>query len=280
VDYKNIIYDVDETVAIITLNRPDRLNAWTDRMGAEYRDALQRADGDSGVRAVILTGAGRGFCAGADMAALNNIAGEADDGGEPTRPAERPPAGENGGLESNYQQVYSWPLRTRKPLIAAVNGPVAGLGLVISLYCDMRFASDQARFGTAFVKLGLIAEHGISWLLPRLVGTANALDLLYSGRLVNADEALNMGLVNRVVPHDRLLDETKEYCRMLATNSSPRAMSIIKQLVWDAQFQDLATSVGAANAEMAKCFSTPDFREGLAAFAEKRSPSFQGLGEG
>ena len=278
-DYKDIIYDVDETVAVITLNRPDRLNAWTDRMNEEYRDALQRADDDGSVKSVILTGAGRGFCAGADMAALNNIAGAATNGSEQAEAPGSAPLPPAGGIEANYEQNYSWPLRTRKPLIGAINGPVAGLGLVISLYCDVRFASDQARFGTAFVKLGLIAEHGISWLLPRLVGTANALDLLYSGRLVNADEALAMGLVNRVVPHEQLLDATKDYCRMLATNSSPRAMSIITRLVWDAQFQDLATSVHVANEEMGQCFSTPDFREGLAAFSEKRSPSFEGLGQ-
>lgn len=278
--YEDILYDVDDTIAVITLNRPDRLNAWTGRMEAEFKDALGHAEADPEVRSVILTGAGRGFCAGADMGALNNIAGSA---GEAAPRAERPQtngsrADAGGGLEANFEQTYSSVLRMKKPLIAAVNGPVAGLGLVISLYCDMRFASETARFGTAFVKLGLIAEHGISWLLPRLVGTANALDLLYSGRLVDAKEALSMGLVNRVLPPDELLPATKEYCRQLATNSSPRAMAIIKRLVYDAQFQDLAESVRVANVEMAQCFGTPDFREGLAAFAEKRPPNFAPIG--
>lgn len=279
-DYQDILYDVEQAAAIITLNRPDRLNAWTGKMESEYRNALARADADAGVRAVILTGAGRGFCAGADMGTLNNIAGSAREKQAETALPVGPAPSSNGagGLEANYTQNYSFPLASKKPLIAAVNGPVAGLGLVIALYCDMRFASDRARFGTAFSALGLIAEHGISWLLPRLVGTANALDLLYSSRLVEADEALRMGLVNRLVAHGDLLAETKDYVKYLTGRSSPRAMAIIKRLVWDAQFQDLAGAVGSANEEMRACFGSADFKEGLAAFGEKRSPQFQGVG--
>ncbi|MGE5594479.1 MAG: enoyl-CoA hydratase-related protein, partial [Hyphomicrobiales bacterium] len=207
-DYQDILYEVDGHAAVITLNRPEKLNAWTGTMEREYRDALKRSDADPQVRAVILTGAGRGFCAGADMGALNEIAAA---GGQDSR--EEP---QTGGIEDNYRQPFSFPLATKKPLIAAVNGPAAGLGLIHSLYCDIRFASEQARFGTAFAAIGLVAEHGISWLLPRLVGTGNALDLLYSARVIGAEEALRMGLVQRVYPADELLPATREYVEYLA----------------------------------------------------------------
>ena len=273
-DYSEILYEVEDAVAVITLNRPAKLNAWTRTMEREYRDALARADRDPVVRAVILTGAGRGFCAGADMGMLNEIAAAGMDSG-----AER--GGDvlaDGDLGPNYRQPYSFPLAMRKPLLCAVNGAAVGLGLINTLYCDMRFASDQARFGTAFASLGLVAEHGISWMLPRLVGIANALDLLYSARVIGADEALRMGLVSRVLPHESLLPATKEYARSLATRSSPRAMSVIKRQVYDAQFSDLAAATESANQEMAASLAMPDFKEGLAAFAEKRPPRFAPLG--
>ncbi|MCK9518677.1 MAG: enoyl-CoA hydratase [Dehalococcoidia bacterium] len=269
-EYQDIIYEVEDATAVITLNRPEKLNAWTSTMERELRDAFKRTDADQGVRSVILTGAGRGFCAGADMGLLNTIA---DAGGQDERAVEP----ESGGIEDNYRQTFTFPLTTRKPLIAAVNGPAAGLGLIISLYCDMRFASDRARFGTAFAPLGLVAEHGVSWTLPRAVGIGNALDLLYSGRVVGADEALQMGLVQRVYPHDELLTQTKEYTAYLARRSSPQAMRVMKKLVWDAQFQDLAGATKAANAAMAQSVASPDFKEGLNAFAEKRDPRYPGL---
>ena len=271
-DYTDIIYEVDGSAAVITLNRPARLNAWGGRMGHEVPDALNRADSDRAVRGVIITGAGRGFCAGADMGMLNSIASA---GGEAV--AEDPLA-TPGPIEANYHQRFSWPLATKKPLIAAVNGPAAGLGLILSLYCDMRFASESARFGTAFAKIGLIAEHGVSWLLPRAVGTGNALDLLYSARVIGADEALRMNLVQRVFPNDELLPATKEYVAQLAT-SSPEAMRVMKRLVWDAQFQDLAQAIQSANASMPPTLAGEDFKEGLAAFAEKRPPIFRGVGD-
>ena len=271
-DYGDILYDVEDSAAIITLNRPDKLNAWTGRMEQEYREALERADADRGVRSVILTGAGRGFCAGADMGHLNTIAdaGATGDEGGGAAP---------GGLEANYRQHYSFPLTTQKPLICAINGAAVGLGLVISLYADIRIASAQARFGTAFASLGLVAEHGINWLLPRMIGTSNALDLLYSARVIGADEALRMGLVSRVVPHEELLPSVKEYAAQLAARSSPRAMSVIKRLVYDAQFTDLAAATQAGNDAMAGSFGNADFKEGLAAFAEKRQPRFEPLGQ-
>ena len=270
-DYTDILYEVDGASAVITLNRPARLNAWTGRMEKEYRDALARAEDDRAVRAIILTGAGRGFCAGADMEHLNTIA---DDGATGDEGGGAAP----GSLAANYEQHYSFPMTTQKPVIAAINGAAVGLGLVVSLYADIRFASDQARFGTAFASLGLVAEHGVNWLLPRMIGSSNALDLLFSSRVIGAPEALSMGIVSRVIPHDDLLPKTKEYVQYLAEHSSPRAMSAIKRLVYDAQFTDLAAATQAGNDSMSNSFGNPDFKEGLAAFSEKRPPRYEGLG--
>lgn len=269
-NYEDILYEVDGPSAVVTLNRPGRLNAWTTTMEREYKDALKRADADPQVRAIIVTGAGRGFCAGVDMGQLNSIAqggGLAAD-----RYEERA-----GGIEANYQQVFSWPLAIRKPLIAAVNGPAAGLGMVHALYCDMRFASESARFGTAFSAIGLIAEHGLSWLLPRIVGNGNALDLIYSSRVIGAEEALRMGLVQRVYPDGELIPAAKAYIEELARRASPHAMMVSKKLVYDAQFTDLATAVQSANRAMAETTQSPAFKEGLQAFAEKRNPDWPGL---
>jgi enoyl-CoA hydratase/carnithine racemase len=273
-NYQDITYDVEDGAALITLNRPEKLNAWTRTMEREYRDALDRADGDAGVRAVILTGAGRGFCAGADMSLLGDIAEAGGTGAED----QSRPAADAGGIEANYQQPFSFPWATRKPLIAAINGPAAGLGLIHTLYCDIRIASEQARFGTAFARLGLIAEHGASWILPRLVGTDHSLDLLYSARVIGAREALDIGLVTRVVPHDELLPACREYVASLKA-SSPAAMGRMKKLVYDGWFQDLAQATRAADRAMAETTGGPEFREGLNAFAEKREPNWQGLGQ-
>lgn len=269
-EYTEVLYEVEDGLGLITLNRPAKLNAWTPAMEREFRDALDRSDRDPAVRAVILTGAGRGFCAGADMGTLNTIA----DAGRNDR-AHVAPA--TGAIEDNYRQNFSFLLAARKPLVCAVNGVAAGLGMIIPLYCDVRIASEQARFGTAFASLGLVAEHGVSWLLPRIVGMANALDLLYSARMIGAEEALAMGLVSGVVPHDDLATATKAFAGQLVERSSPRAMARIKRLVWDAQFQDLATATQAADRAMAESFTEPDFKEGLAAFAERRPAEYAGL---
>jgi enoyl-CoA hydratase/carnithine racemase len=242
-------------------------------MGRSLREALAAADADPAVRGVVLTGAGRGFCAGADMAGLNELAGGArDEGGRGTHGGD-----DDDPLGANYQQRYSWLLATSKPLIAAVNGPAAGVGLLLALYSDIRFAGDGARFGTAFSALGLIAEHGVSWLLPRMVGMGNALDLLYSSRLIDAEEALKMGLVQRVFPGEELVARSCEYVNDTLSRASPNAIQVTKRLVWDAQFQDLATAIGRADGAMAQRLTDPEFREGLNAFAEKRPPQWTGL---
>jgi len=274
--YREVCYEVTDRIATITLNRPDRLNAWTRRMELEYRHAMHTAEQDASVRVIIVTGAGRGFCAGADMDLLGSIsAGEARGAQEAADlPWVQP--GAAGNPRPDFQQNHSWPLAIAKPIIAAINGAAAGLGLVHALYCDIRFAAAGAKFTTAFVRRGLIAEHGISWLLPRLVGPANALDLLYSGRVFLAEEALQMGLVNRVVPGDELLPMTHAYAHELATLGSPRSQAVMKRQVYGALFQDLASATQVADSEMLQSFESEDFREGVASFVEKRQPCFTG----
>lgn len=273
-DYKEIIYDVTDNIATITLNRPDRLNAWTDTMGQEYRHVLADAERREEVRVIILTGAGRGFCAGLDMAQLTKLADGSAANSGPS--GQQDPPSHDGHTQRNFHEGFSFPPAVDKPIIGAINGPAAGLGLVHALFCDIRFASDTAMFTTAFVRRGLIAEAGISWMLPRLIGLQNGLDLLLSGRLIMADEAKDMGLVGRVVPAADLMDTVRDYAREMAVHCSPRSTGITKRLVYDAIFTDLAEAMDAANVEMAKALNTEDFKEGVASFLEKRTPRFTG----
>ena len=210
--YEEILYEVDDGIATVTLNRPHRLNAVTGTMSRELQDAMLAAGEDSGVRAIILTGAGRGFCAGADMELLQSIQGNGsrpiEQGNRNFHPREPDPA-----TREDFRRQYSYFPSIPKPILAAINGPVAGLGFVLTLYCDLRFASTTARMGTIFARRGLVAEHGVSWLLPRLIGMAHAADLLFSGRMIEPEEALTMGLVSRVVQPDRLMTEARERVR-------------------------------------------------------------------
>lgn len=269
-DYADILYSVDSGVATITLNRPDRLNAWCASLDADVRAAMHAASNDSAVRVIVLTGAGRGFCAGADMNVLQGI----QDGGTAARPAAAEPWDAN--APEDFRKQYSWFPAVPKPIIGAINGPCAGLGMVLALYTDIRFASDAAVFSTAFSRRGLIAEHGISWLLPRLVGMANAADLLFSARRVEAAEAKALGLVNRVFPHADFVAEVTAYARMLATEVSPRSLREMKREIWNAQFQGLGEAIEAANGDMAGSFASADFKEGVAHYIEKRKAAFTG----
>ena len=275
--YEQILYEVSDRIATLTLNRPDRLNAWTPVMESEVFDAMKQADSDDDVRVIILTGAGRGFCAGADMQSLDAVAAGGDivkhlseqlamGPGELHQPNVRP----------DFRKTYSYFPGISKPVIGALNGPTVGLGFAISLYCDLRFASDQAKFSTAFSRRGLIAEHGISWMLPRLIGMSNALDLLFSARLIDSSEALRMGLVSRVFPQAEFLADVRAYARELAEKVSPRSMKVMKRQVYEAQFQSLETAIDVANDEMLKSFQCSDFKEGVAHFVEKRPPQFTG----
>jgi enoyl-CoA hydratase/carnithine racemase len=267
--YSDILYRVEDGVAVVTLNRPDRLNAWRAEMEQDVRAAMRAAADDDAVRVIVLTGAGRGFCAGADMNLL-----QATVGGGQARTTRPGPFDE--GARDDFKRQYSYFPAVPKPILAAINGPCAGLGLVIALYADLRFASDAAVFTTSFARRGLIAEHGISWLLPRIVGMAHAADLLFSARTVRAPEAWSMGLVNRVIPHGEFESEVMAYARMLASEVSPRSLREMKREIWNAQFQGLGEAIDAANLDMRQSFGSADFKEGVAHFVEKRAPAFTG----
>jgi enoyl-CoA hydratase/carnithine racemase len=269
VTYQHILYDVSEKIATITLNRPDRMNAWTPIMERDVRHAMEAAAADDNVRVIVLTGAGRAFCAGADMDALKGL--DPDD----IRRAQNLPQFDM-NRRPDWQARYAYYPSIPKPVIGMLNGATAGIGLVHALYCDLRFAADNTVFTTAFSRRGLIAEHGISWMLPRIVGHANALDLLMSARRVQSEEALRIGLVNRLYPPEQLREQTYAYARDLADFVSPSAIAVIKRQLYDVPFQTLAEATIDANREMIVALRGSDFREGVASFMKKRPPRFTG----
>ena len=250
-------------IGLITFNRPDRLNAWTGRMGEEYFAHIDAAVADPAVRVIVVTGAGKGYCAGADMGTLQSIPSS-------DRAAQRNDEGPS-IVEGRMQDEIT---RIPKPVIAAVNGAAAGLGMVQALMCDVRFAADTAKFTVAFSKRGLIGEYGISWVLPRLVGQANALDLMFSSRIVMADEAAALGMVNKVVPADRLMDVTLAYAADLALNVSPTSMAVMKRQVYADYDRNVSDASREALRLMAESFGRPDFKEGVQSFLQKRQPEF------
>jgi len=242
VDLRALRYEVADGVAVVTLHRPERLNAWTVRMEQEYVWALRKADADPAVRAIVVTGAGRGFCAGADVKALDKIVEVGD-----------------------YQGAVA---------SEAVNGPAAGIGFVLMCFADIRFAAAGAKLTTSFGRLGLPAEHGVSWILPRLVGAGRAADLLFSSRVVLAEEAAEIGLVNAVLPAEELLPYSLDYARRLAAEISPSSLRIMKRQLWDDMAGDLDTAVTVAVETLERMVKEADFEEGVAALAEKRPPRF------
>ena len=271
---QEILYSVSGRVATITLNRPDKLNAWTRTMEQEVRQAMHHAAADDLVRVIVLTGAGRGFCAGADMSLLQDVMERR------VHPLPDVPASggtpEWDGVRTDFARQYSYFPAIPKPVIAAVNGPAVGLGLVIAVFCDLRFASEDAKFGTAFARRGLIAEYGLAWLLPKIIGHANAMDILLSARIFGAQEALRMGLVNQVIAAPDFLDNVYDYANTLAGQVSPRSMTVIKRQVYEAMFQTLGQALDTATEEMRASLQCEDFKEGVAHFLEKRAPAFQG----
>lgn len=272
--YEQILYDVQDPVATITLHRPDRLNALTYPMLDELRHALAQAEADERVVGIVLTGSGRGFSAGMDMQSLGETAAagqtEQRAGGLDASPGD-PAMGED------FQVGFAYLLSVRKPLLAAINGPCAGLGLSIALLCDLRFAAEKAVLTTSFAQRGLVAEHGVSWILPRLIGPARALDLLWSARRVDAAEAERLGLVNRVLPDDRLLPEARDYLELLAKSCSPTSLMVMKQQVYRHLMQPLGEALRETNRLMDESLKRPDFGEGVKSFVERRPPRFARL---
>ena len=256
-----VLYEVDDGVAVVTLNRPERLNAWTGELGTGYFDALDRAAADPDVRAVVVTGAGRGFCAGADM---DNLQGISSGGGE-----------SGGDAPRLRNERHDYALTIPKPVVAAINGACAGLGFVHAMMCDVRFAAEGAKFTSAFARRGLIAEHGVAWMLPRVVGPSHALDILMSGRVFLAEEAKEMGVVSKVVPRDELLSAAVSYARDLGRYSAPWSMAQIKRQVWGQLDQARSDALEESNALMRESLRRTDFKEGVQSFVEQRDPNFE-----
>lgn len=262
-DFTELHYSVAQRVALLTIQRPERMNAWTPTLEAELRGALQRAEQDDEVRCVVLTGAGRAFCAGMDMEVLRTA------GARPAAVATAPASDEDGA------QRYGYIGQLDKPLIAAINGAAAGVGLCIALYCDIRYVAAGAKITAPYARRGLVAEHGIAWLLPRLIGPMHAADLLLTGRTLAAEEADRMGLA-RLLPAEGFLDTVLERARELANAASPRSTRIIKRQLREARYQTLGEATRVADREIAACRDTADFREGVQHFLDKRAPNFTG----
>jgi len=274
--YEEIIYQVDDPVATITLNRPHALNAWTDRMGLEVRHAVAAADADPRVVGIVITGAGRGFCAGADMNRLSAVsAGTYAAETLPDDLASDP--GDPSFGDDLHLGTHTYLLSVPKPVIAAINGPVAGMAVPIVLACDLRFMATDAVLVTAFAQRGLVAEWSISWLLPRLVGPAVALDLLFSSRKVTGVEAAALGLVNAALPREQVLSHAQQYVRDLAATSSPTSMAIMKRQVYQQLHAGMLEAEREARLLMRESFDRPDFREGVNSFVERRPPVFERL---
>jgi enoyl-CoA hydratase/carnithine racemase len=273
--YDDIRYEVDDPVAVITLSRPQALNAWTEQMDLEVRDALMRAAADPKVVGIVVTGEGRAFCAGADMNLLSGISSGSSEHAM-TRPGARAAWARDDGSD-DFAGRFPYVMAIDKPVIAAINGAVAGMAFPFALCCDIRIVSPDALFVTAFVQRGLIAEWGLSWLLPRLVGPAVALDLLYTSRRVNGEEAYRLGLANYLVERDELMSFSRSYVEQLARGSSPTSMAIMKRQVYEQLHRGLGEAEYDSQRLILESFKRGDFKEGVTSFLEKRPPDFPRL---
>jgi len=268
--YETLEVDLQQYVAVVKMNRPDRMNALNETMESELRLVFETMDKNESIRAIVLTGEGRAFCAGMDIDQVADLAPDDIRDQKWMRSYDM-------NRRSDYQARYAYFGAISKPIIVAINGATAGLGLILSLYADVRFCSENAVFSTAFAKRGLIAEHGIAWILPQVVGYPNAIDLLLSSRKIDSAEALKMGLVSKVIPAKDILEHAITYAKELSELVSPRSTRIMKRQLRESPFQTLSEAIAMANDEMWKSLQSEDFKEGVKHFVEKRKPQFSGV---
>jgi enoyl-CoA hydratase/carnithine racemase len=270
-DYSQISCEVAEGVATLTLDRPEKLNAYTPVMRSELLDALDRVDADDGVRAVVLTGRGRGFCAGADLQA----GAETFDAESETR-RNAPQTGMVDGVPADGGGVLSLRIAALlKPVIVAYNGPAVGVGVTMTLPADVRIAADEARFGFVFARRGIVPEAASSWFLPRLVGISQAMEWTATGRVFDATEAHRGGLVSRLYPRDELLPAAYELAREIAENTSAVSVALARQMMWGMLSAGSPWEAHRLDSRaMHALGAAPDAAEGVTAFLEKRPPAF------
>ncbi len=265
--YEAILYDVEQGVATITLNKPERMNAFDDQMLGEWHDAISNADRDPDVRVVIITGAGRGFCSGM------NVTDEA--GGRGVLRSEATIARRRQSLRNSVHPIPRALIQLEKPYIAAINGAAAGAGMDMASMADIRFASANARVGMTYVRMGLIPGDGGCYTLPRLVGTARALELIWTGELITAQQALEIGYVNAVYEPEELMPRTREFAARIAKGPAT-AIQLAKKLVYRSQGISFDEHLDLAQLAMTVAQATEDAKEGPRAFVEKREPQFKG----
>ncbi|NKC00431.1 MAG: enoyl-CoA hydratase [Pseudomonadales bacterium] len=272
-ELKNTEYEVCDGIATIWLNRPHRMNAWTGRVHTEYRHLLAKADADKTVQVIVVSGRGRAFCVGGDSQALEGHSerGSYDPGtgGDLANPGY--------GVADEFDAAFAYHFGLTKPVIAAMNGPAAGVGLALACFADIRFAVPNVKFTTAHGKLNLPAEYGLSWMLPKIVGLGRANDLLMTSRVFFSDEAYVLGFVNQLAEPDELMAKTYEYAQNLITTVSPNSLRQTRWQIYRDLHRDVASSVIESEALLDSMMGEDDYKEGVRAFVEKRPPEWPSL---
>jgi enoyl-CoA hydratase/carnithine racemase len=261
---EDLVLSREGMVATVTINRPQRGNTWLPTMNQQLEDMLKLLGQDDSVRVIVLTGEGKNFCTGGDLGNLNTLNSNS------FPELRREPS------DDDFAQRFSYMLAIPKPIIGAINGSAIGLGLAIAMYCDVRWASDQAKISAMFSRRGMVADHGLAWLMPRLMGLSRAFEFLVGGATLNAQEAERQGVVNLVLPNDSFREEVARRAADWAANISPRSARIMKRQIYDATRSTLAQATQISEREGRACFDSADFREAISSLMEKRAPNFTG----